>query len=94
MIEYHRISKKLFWGYEACDGVNLACPEKAFLDLVYIRHLKGRFSLSQGKSASPEQPGRQGCGYPRYGDDSSNYPTGSIVKFLVKTVNPRIYLGI
>lgn len=45
MIEYHRISKKLFWGYEACDGVNLACPEKALLDLVYIRHLKGRFSL-------------------------------------------------
>ncbi|TDA67764.1 MAG: hypothetical protein D9V47_09615 [Clostridia bacterium] len=44
VVEYHRISKNLFWGYETCDGVNLACPEKALLDLVYIRRSKGRFS--------------------------------------------------
>ncbi|KFI34528.1 hypothetical protein HY00_01050 [Peptococcaceae bacterium SCADC1_2_3] len=32
--------RKLFWGYYTRDGVNIAYPEKAFLDLLYIRHLK------------------------------------------------------
>jgi len=34
--------RKLFWGYYTRDGVNIAYPEKAFLDLLYIRHLKNR----------------------------------------------------
>lgn len=34
--EFTRISKSLFWGYEKKDGALVACPEKAFLDLVYL----------------------------------------------------------
>lgn len=38
-IEYSRISGRLYFGFEARDGFNLALPEKALLDAVYYRHI-------------------------------------------------------
>jgi predicted transcriptional regulator of viral defense system len=35
-IEYRQIKKELFQGYEMQDGIYIAKPEKAFLDLVYL----------------------------------------------------------
>ena len=46
--EYHQIRKSLFWGYTTHDRVNMADPEKAFLDFLYIRLIHGR-----GDSRSP-----------------------------------------
>ena len=40
--EYHQISKKLFWGYRKEGVINIAQPEKALLDLLYIRCVKNR----------------------------------------------------
>jgi predicted transcriptional regulator of viral defense system len=37
IIEYSRISEKLYWGYEVKEGVNIATSEKALLDTVYLR---------------------------------------------------------
>ncbi|MFW6121474.1 MAG: type IV toxin-antitoxin system AbiEi family antitoxin domain-containing protein [Petrotogales bacterium] len=37
--EYHQISHSLFWGYEKEGTVCTADPEKAFLDLIYIRYM-------------------------------------------------------
>ena len=36
-IEYSHISARLYFGFETRDGFNLALPEKALLDVVYIR---------------------------------------------------------
>lgn len=36
-IEFSRIAPRLFSGFEAKDGYNLATPEKALLDTVYLR---------------------------------------------------------
>jgi len=36
-LEYHQIKRSLFWGYESEGGVLVAEPEKALLDLIYIR---------------------------------------------------------
>jgi hypothetical protein len=36
-IEYSRITPGLFWGFDSTDGVNMATPEKAFADYVYLR---------------------------------------------------------
>lgn len=36
-IEFSRIAARLFTGFEAKDGYNLALPEKALLDTVYLR---------------------------------------------------------
>lgn len=36
-IEFSRIAPRLFNGYESKDGYNLAEPEKALLDTVYLR---------------------------------------------------------
>ncbi|HDS05925.1 MAG TPA: hypothetical protein ENN95_02665 [Deltaproteobacteria bacterium] len=36
-IEFSRITPKLFTGYEVKDGYNLAEPEKALLDAIYLR---------------------------------------------------------
>lgn len=38
-IQYFHLQKKLFFGF---DAQRIACAEKAFLDLVYLRGLKGR----------------------------------------------------
>ncbi|GFP37385.1 hypothetical protein HKBW3S44_01065 [Candidatus Hakubella thermalkaliphila] len=40
--EYHQIARRLFWGYRLDGRANVAWPEKALLDLIYIRHLKTR----------------------------------------------------
>ena len=40
--EYHQISKSLFWGYTKEGIVQIAQPEKALLDLIYIRHIKNK----------------------------------------------------
>ena len=36
-IEFSRIAPRLFNGFETRDGFNLALPEKALLDTVYLR---------------------------------------------------------
>ena len=36
-IEFSRIAPRLFNGFETKDGVNLAQPEKALLDTIYLR---------------------------------------------------------
>lgn len=36
-IEFSRIAQKLFTGFEGKDGYNLATPEKALLDTIYLR---------------------------------------------------------
>jgi hypothetical protein len=36
-IEFSRIASKLFNGFETRDGFNLAMPEKALLDAIYLR---------------------------------------------------------
>lgn len=38
--EYHHLGRTLFYGYRMRDGVAWADPEKALLDLIYLRHLK------------------------------------------------------
>ncbi len=40
--EYHQISKSLFWGYQKEGTVLTSEPEKALLDLIYIRHIKNK----------------------------------------------------
>lgn len=40
--EYRQIARRLFWGYRFDGRANVAWPEKALLDLIYIRHLKTR----------------------------------------------------
>jgi predicted transcriptional regulator of viral defense system len=35
-VEFRQISTKLFFGYEMKDGMNIALPEKAFLDEIYF----------------------------------------------------------
>ena len=36
-IEYSKISEKLFYGFEMNKGFNMAVPEKALLDTLYLR---------------------------------------------------------
>ena len=43
-VEFRQISPKLFFGYEIKNGINIATPEKAFLDQVYF-HCRGKGSL-------------------------------------------------
>jgi len=42
VFEYHQLKKSLFWGYLKEGVVQIAEPEKAILDLVYIRIVRGR----------------------------------------------------
>ena len=37
VIEYSKISEKLFYGFDTRKGFNLALPEKALLDVIYLR---------------------------------------------------------
>jgi len=41
-LEYHQISRTLFWGYKKQGIIQIAEPEKALLDLIYIRNLKNK----------------------------------------------------
>jgi predicted transcriptional regulator of viral defense system len=43
-IEFRQIKKELFWGYKMENGLYIAKPEKAFLDLIYLAS-KGKTSL-------------------------------------------------
>jgi hypothetical protein len=40
--EYHQISRSLFWGYGKEENIQIADPEKALLDLIYIRYSRKR----------------------------------------------------
>ena len=40
--EYHQIHENLFWGYRKIGMINIAEPEKALLDLIYIRYVKNK----------------------------------------------------
>lgn len=51
IFEYHQIARRLFWGYRLDGQANVAWPEKALLDLIYIRHLKTR-KLSAARLSS------------------------------------------
>lgn len=41
-LEYHQIKRSLFWGYANEGSILVAEPEKALLDLIYIRYVRGR----------------------------------------------------
>jgi predicted transcriptional regulator of viral defense system len=43
-VEFRQISPKLFFGYEIKNGINIATPEKAFLDQLYLQS-RGKTSL-------------------------------------------------
>ena len=43
-VEFKQISTKLFFGYEIKNGINIATPEKAFLDHLYFQS-RGKASL-------------------------------------------------
>jgi len=42
IFEYHQIKRSLFWGYSTEGNVNISDPEKALLDLIYIRYSKNK----------------------------------------------------
>lgn len=42
IFEYHQIKRSLFWGYKTEGNVQVAEPEKALLDLIYIRYSRNR----------------------------------------------------
>lgn len=42
VFEYHQISKRLFWGFKKMGNFLMAEPEKALLDLIYIRLVRNR----------------------------------------------------
>jgi len=46
--EYHQIHKSLFWGYEQEQGINIGTPEKALLDLLYIRGVRTKELTTRG----------------------------------------------
>lgn len=41
IFEYHQIKRPLFWGYSTQNGIQIADPEKALLDLIYIGVVRG-----------------------------------------------------
>ncbi|MBU0498161.1 MAG: hypothetical protein KKC68_06355 [Candidatus Thermoplasmatota archaeon] len=40
LYEYHQINRSLFWGYQQQGTVLTAEPEKALLDLIYLRNIR------------------------------------------------------
>jgi len=38
-IAVHHLKKDLFWGYEIIDGICIASPEKAIIDILYLQRL-------------------------------------------------------
>lgn len=46
--EYHQITNRLFWGFEKKDTFYIADPEKAFLDLIYIRAVRNKEIDTEG----------------------------------------------
>jgi hypothetical protein len=47
VLEYHQVKRDLYWGYESEGNVLVAEPEKALLDLIYVRLVRGR-SMERG----------------------------------------------
>ena len=45
IIEQFQITEKLFMGFENIDGINIATPEKAFLDTLYFYQRGMKFSF-------------------------------------------------
>ena len=43
-VEFRQIAPRLFFGYEIKNGINIANPEKAFLDQLYF-HSRGKASM-------------------------------------------------
>lgn len=41
VFEYHQIKRELYWGYSREGMIHIAQPEKALLDLIYIRFSRG-----------------------------------------------------
>lgn len=53
--EYHQIQKPLFTGYTQENNILIAIPEKALLDLIYIRGVKTKqFSLKRFESITQD----------------------------------------
>lgn len=42
VFEYHQVKRELFWGYKTDGDIKTAEPEKALLDLIYVRTVRGR----------------------------------------------------
>ena len=42
IFEYHQVKRSLFWGYGKEGNIQIARPEKALLDLIYIRYSRNR----------------------------------------------------
>ena len=40
--EYHQVKRSLFWGFKKEGFIQIADPEKALLDLIYIRYSRKR----------------------------------------------------
>jgi predicted transcriptional regulator of viral defense system len=51
VLEYHQVKRSLFRGYVPEGDVQVAEPEKALLDLIYVRHVRGR-DLTMGALGS------------------------------------------
>jgi predicted transcriptional regulator of viral defense system len=47
IFEYHQMKRSLFWGYTSEGTVQVAEPEKALLDLIYVRITRNRFSKEE-----------------------------------------------
>jgi predicted transcriptional regulator of viral defense system len=68
-VEYRQLRKDLFFGYHLEKGLDIAEPEKAFLDALYLMK-RGKLSLSLEEldfsRLSPEKLGAYGSQFPRY----------------------------
>jgi len=42
IFEYHQVKRPLFWGFKREGSIQIAEPEKALLDLIYIRYSRKR----------------------------------------------------
>jgi hypothetical protein len=54
-IEHLSLSPKMFFGYEARDGMLWATPEKAFLDVCYFTYRGKQFSFDPGTDVDIER---------------------------------------
>jgi predicted transcriptional regulator of viral defense system len=48
VFEYHQVKQDLFWGYRKDGNVLVADPEKALLDLIYLRYTRSRVRDERG----------------------------------------------
>ena len=42
IFEFHQIKRSLFWGFKTEGTIQVAEPEKALLDMIYIRYTRNR----------------------------------------------------